>query len=107
VDLTVEELAEAQALRPDKKRFQKVRLTSGWIWLCNPTRPSYKRFESVVASDAKAQVAGAVEQLIIDCLVKPDLVTFQAWLDDMPAQLSSNEEISPALGVLTGATAKT
>jgi hypothetical protein len=105
MDMTPEELAEAQKLKPTGKRFEKIEVKSGWLWLCNPTRQNWKRFQSVIAGD-QGKAPEALEQVVKDCLVKPDLPTLDSWLDEWPGQLSGEADVGPALGRLAGSTGK-
>lgn len=99
-NLTEEELAEARLARPSAKRFEKVAMRSGEVWLSNPTRASWRRFQKTVAGD-QSLIGDALEQIVIDVLVKPDVKTLQTWLDDFPGQLAG--DVAGAISRLAGA----
>jgi len=105
MDLTPEELSEAQKLKPTGKRFEKVQVKSGWLWLANPTRQQYRRFSKDVQGD-NSKAPEAFEQIVKDCLVKPTIDELDSWLDEWPGQLSGEADVGNAIGRLAGATGK-
>lgn len=105
MELTTEELAEASKLKPAGKRFEKVQVRSGWLWLSNPTRAQWKRFQSSIAGD-QAKAPEALEQVVVDCLVKPSAAELESWLDEWPGQLAGDADVGPALGRLAGSSVK-
>ena len=105
-DMTPEELAEALKLRPTGKRFEKVKIKSGELWLCNPTRQQYKRFQTEISGD-QSKTPDALEQIVKDTLVKPTVKELDDWLDEWPGQLTGDDsDIGLTVGRLAGATTK-
>jgi hypothetical protein len=68
-----------------EKHPGSVALTAGGetVVVVAPSRPIWKRFRTVVASDDKRRPEG-LEQLLRDCLVYPDQKALTAILDRKP-----------------------
>lgn len=74
--------AEASKLRAEHGEFTAVRTKVGVAAFRCYTRQEYARYNSLIWDEKKRPQA--FEALVSACVIKPDKVTFQAWLDKAP-----------------------